>query len=83
MGMEQQKILDQYLTSSKVSTRSMQRFKRYLLKTLNQKLQHKMSKSMTLTSKLAIGGAGAALNFRLIPNIRQSINKIQLKLQKI
>ena len=29
------------------------------------------------------GGDGVALNFGPVPNIRQSINKIQLKLQKI
>ena len=36
-------ILDQYLTSGIVSTRSIQRFKRYpILKTFNQKLKHKI-----------------------------------------
>ena len=46
VGMEQRKILDQYLTSGIVSTRSIQRFKRYpILRTFNQKLQHKISKS--------------------------------------
>ena len=36
-GMEQRKILDQYLTSGIVSTRSIQRFKRFLIfKTFNQ-----------------------------------------------
>ena len=75
--MEQRKIYDQYLSSGKVSTRSIQRFKRYpLLKTWNQKLQRKISKYVTLASKLVRGGAGAALNFRLVPNIRQSINKV-------
>ena len=84
MGMEQRKILDQYLTSGIVSTRSTQRFKRYpILKTFNQTLQRKIPKSVTLTSRLVWGGDGAALNFRPVPNIRQSINKIQLKLQKI
>ena len=39
VGMEQRKILDQYRTSDKVSTSSIQRFKRYsVLKTFNQKL---------------------------------------------
>ena len=36
VGMEQRKILDQYRTSGIVSTRSIQRFKRYpILKTFN------------------------------------------------
>ena len=52
MGMEQRKILDQYRTSGIVSTRSIQRFKRYpILKNFNQKLQRKISKSVTLTSR--------------------------------
>ena len=43
MGMEQRKILYQYLTSGIVSTRSIQWFKRYpVLKTFNQKLQRKI-----------------------------------------
>ena len=43
VGMEEHKILDQYLTSDIVSTRSIQRFKRYpILKILIQKLQHKI-----------------------------------------
>ena len=51
-GVEQRKILDQYLTSGIVSPRSIQRFKKYpILKTLNQKLQRKISKSVTLTSR--------------------------------
>ena len=51
VGMEQRKILDQYLTSGIVSTRSIQTFKRYsILKTFNQKVQSKISKSVTLTS---------------------------------
>ena len=84
VGNEQRKILDQYVTSGIVSTRSIQRFKRYpILKTFNQKLQCKISKTVTLTSKFSDGGDGVALNFRSVPNIRQSINMIQLKLQKI
>ena len=43
MGMEQRTILDQYLTSGKVSTRSIQRFKRYpLLKTLTKNFSVKL-----------------------------------------
>ena len=77
VGTEQRKILDQYLTSGIVSTRSIQRFKRYpILKTFNQNLQRKISMSVTLTSRLVRGCDGAALNFRPVPNIRQSINKI-------
>ena len=58
VGMEQQKILYQYVSSGKVSTRSIQRFKKYpLLETLTK-------------------------NFS-VSNIRQSINKIHLKLQTI
>ena len=53
MGMEQRKILDQYLTSGIVSTRFILRFKRYL-KTFNKKLQNKISKSATLTSRLVL-----------------------------
>ena len=50
--MEQRKILDQYLTSGIVSISSIQRFKRYpILKTFNQNLQRKISKSVTLTSR--------------------------------
>ena len=83
--MEQRKILDQHLTSGIVSTRSIQRLKRYpTLETFYQKRQRKISKSVTFTSRLVRGGGNAAaLNFRPVPNIRQSINKIQLKLQKI
>ena len=56
VGMEQRNILDQYLTSDIVSTRSIQRFKKYpILKTFNQKLQRKISKSVTLTSRLVRG----------------------------
>ena len=81
--MEQHKISDKYLTSGIVSTRSIQRFKRYpILEPFNQKLQRKISKSVTLTSRLVGGGDGAALNFRPVPNIRQSINKIQLKVSE-
>ena len=48
VGMEQRKILDQYRTSGIVSTKSIQRFKRYpILKTFNQNLQRKISKSVT------------------------------------
>ena len=69
--MEQRKILDQYLTSGIVSTGSIQRFKRYpILKTFNLKLQCKISKTVTLTSRLVRGGNDAALNFRPVPNIR-------------
>ena len=53
VGMEQRKILDKYLTSGIVSTRFIQRFKRYpILKTFNQKLQRKISKSVSLTLML-------------------------------
>ena len=56
VGMEQRNILDQCLTSDIVSTRSIQRFKKYpILKTFNQKLQRKISKSVTLTSRLVRG----------------------------
>ena len=49
VGMEQRKLVHQYLTSGIVSTR----FKRYpILKTFNQKLQCKISQSVTLTSRL-------------------------------
>ena len=42
VGMEQRKILDQYLTSGNVSTRSIQRVKRYLLlKTLTRNVSVK------------------------------------------
>ena len=42
VGMEQHKISDQYLTSGTVSTRSIQRFKKYpFLKTLNKNLSLK------------------------------------------
>ena len=54
--MEQRKMLDQYLTWGVVSTRSIQRFKRYpILKTFNQNFQRKISKSVTLTSRLVRG----------------------------
>ena len=54
--MEQRKILDHYLTLGIVSTRSIQMFKRYpILKTLNQNLQHKISKSVTLNSRVSEG----------------------------
>ena len=53
MGMEQRKIVDQYLTSGVVSTRSIQRFKWYpILKPFNQNIQRKIFKSVALTSKL-------------------------------
>ena len=56
MGMEQRKMLYQYLTSGIVSTSSIQRFKRYpVLKTFDQKLQRNISKSVTLTSRLVRG----------------------------
>ena len=56
VGMEHCKILDHYLTSGIVSTIYIQRFKRYqILKTFNQKLQRKISKSVTLTSRLVRG----------------------------
>ena len=43
VGMEQRKFLDQYLTSDKVSTRSIQRFKRCpLLKTLTKNFSIKV-----------------------------------------
>ena len=52
-ALDKRTILDQYLTSGIVSTRSIQRFKRYLiLKTFNQNLQRKISKSLTLTLRL-------------------------------
>ena len=55
-GMEQRKCLDQYLTSGIVSTRSIQRFKRYpILQTFNRKLQRKISMSVTLASRLVRG----------------------------
>ena len=64
VGMEQRKIVDQYLTSGIVSTRSIQRFKRYpVLKTFNQKLQRKISKSMTLTSRLVSGWGWCSIKF--------------------
>ena len=54
--MEQRKILDQCLTSDKASIRSIQRFKGYpVLTTFNLKLRHKISKSVTLTSRLVKG----------------------------
>ena len=77
--MEHCKILDQYRTSGIISTRSIQRFKRYLiLKTFNQKLQRKISKSVTLTERLVRGWGWCSIVFRAVPNIRQNINKIQL-----
>ena len=70
--MEQRKILDQYRTSGIVSTRFIQRFERYpILKTFNQKLQRKISKSVTLTAKLVKGWGCASLYFRPVPYIRQ------------
>ena len=60
--MEQRKNLDQYRTSGIVSTRDIQRFKRYQIrKSFNQRLQRKISKSETLTSRLVRGVDGAAL----------------------
>ena len=62
--MDQRKILDQYLTSGIVSTRSIQRFKRYqILKTFNQKLQSKISKCVTLTSRLVMGWGWCSIKF--------------------
>ena len=56
VGMEQRKMLNQYPTSSIVSNRSIQRFKRYpILKTFNQKRQRKIPKSVTLRSRLVRG----------------------------
>ena len=53
VGMEQCKIVDQYLTSDIVSTRSKgSRIQYPILKMFNQKLQCKISKSVTLTSRL-------------------------------
>ena len=64
LGMEQRKILAQYLTSGIVSTRSIQRFKRYpILKTFNQKLQRKISKSVTLTARLVRGWGWCSIIF--------------------
>ena len=55
-GGEQRKILDQYLTSGIVSTRSIQRFKRYpILKTFNKKLQRKIVKVRDLDLKVSEG----------------------------
>ena len=64
--MEQRNILNQYLTSDIVSTRSIQRFKKYpILKTFNQKLQRKIFQVCDLDLKVSKGvGDGAALNFR-------------------
>ena len=51
------KTSDQYLATCKVSTQSMNMVKRYRLtktltkKNFNQKLKHKISKSVTLTSR--------------------------------
>ena len=62
--MEQRKILDKYRTSGIVSTRSIQRFKRHpILKTLNQKLQRKISKSETLTARLVRGWGWCSIIF--------------------
>ena len=56
MGMEQCKILDQYLTPGIVSTRSIQRFKRYpILTAFNQKLQNKNFKVCDLDLKFSEG----------------------------
>ena len=64
VGMEQHKILDQYRTSGIVSTRSIQRFKGYpVLKTFNQKLQSKISKSVTLTARLVRGWGWCSIIF--------------------
>ena len=63
-GMDQRQILDQYLTSGIVSTGSIQRFKRYpILKTFNQKLQRKLSKSVTLSSRLVRGWGWCSIKF--------------------
>ena len=76
-GDEQRKILDQYLTSGIVSTRSIQRFKRCpILKTFNQKVKTSVNfQSLRPQGKWGVGD-DAAFNFRPVPNIRQSINKI-------
>ena len=64
VGMEQGKILDQYPTSGIVSTSSIQRFKRYpILKTFNQIPQRKISKSVTLTSRLVRGWGWCSIKF--------------------
>ena len=64
VGMKQCKILHQYLTSGIVPTRSVQRFERYpILKTFNQKLQHKISKTVTLTSRLVRGWGWCRIKF--------------------
>ena len=64
LGMEQRKILNQYLTSGIVQTRSIQRFKRYpILKTFNQKLQGKISKTVTLISRLERGWGWCSIKF--------------------
>ena len=52
-------------------------------KNFNQKLQRKISKSENLPQGQWGGGDGAALSSCPVPNTRQSINKIQIKLQKI
>ena len=55
-GMEQRKILDQYRTSGIVSTRSIQKFKRYpILKTFNQNLKRKIFKVCDLDRKVNEG----------------------------
>ena len=54
--MEQRKILDQYLRSGKVSARSIQGSRVFKSKNFNQKLERKVSKFVTLTSRLVKGG---------------------------
>ena len=54
--MEQREILDKYLTLGIVSTRSIQRFKRYtILNTFNQKLQRKIFEVRDLDLKVSEG----------------------------
>ena len=66
MGMVQCKILDQYLISGIVSTRSIRRFKRYqILKTFNQNLKRKISNSVILTSRLVRGWRWCSIKFEI------------------
>ena len=80
------KTSDQYLATCKVSTQSINMVKRYrLTKTLTKNLlKHKISKSVTLTSRSpSVGHDGTVKNFRPISSNMQSMNLIHQHGQEI